>query len=1242
MFDDKNMFLKRLIFLALALLLLSSCATFAPQFKADWENPTYPAQKEIEKTFYLVGDAGISPMGGMSRALQAFNNYLENEKATEGDYTLFLGDNIYPAGLDPEGHPRRKQSENMIDAQFKAVKNFKGKTIFIPGNHEWYNGGVVGVARQEKYVETLFGGKDAFKPSNGCGLESINVSDDIQLIIIDTQWMLEDWNKSPTINENCDIKTREKFLLTLKLELEKNQNKTVVFAMHHPMYTNGNHGGYFALAKHLYPFQKKIPMPILASLVVQIRSQGGVSVQDRYNELYNNFMGQLQRIAKDNQRLVFVSGHDHNLQYIEKDGFRQIVSGAGSKESYASTGRDGYFSTGEQGFAVLDVFKDGSSWVRYFVAGEGMKPELIFQKEVISQPKKLDVSNFPEVYPQEYTVPIYRQDSIREALFFKTVWGAKYKNAYSQPVTAPVASLDTLFGGLTVVREVKGKDYSALLLTDSKGNKYRMRAMAKNSLKISKEIVFEESADPSKDESDAPKLKNQNVDFYTASHPYAELAIPNMAKAVGIFYTKPELFYVPKQRSLGNFNEQFGDDIYLVSIEPSENSDSEKLFEYPDDVETTDDILIKMRKTGDVFVDEENYIKSRLFDMLIGDWDREPDHWQWAKYFNQYRKNVFVPIPTNRDNAFSSFEGNILDITQSLFSGTKESHVYGENLNDLKWFNQEGIILDRALIRNSGRAQWKYLAEIIQETLSDEVIDEAFRNIPVEVQDEALEDIVKKLKGRRGNLVDIADRYYSYLAYQQTIVGTDYDDLFEITRMPEGKTKIRSFSTRKGIKSDTLIDRTFNSKDTKELWIYGLAGNDKFVVDGEDKDLIFMRLIGGMGNDIYDLKNGKRIKIYDYEGREDSIVNKKEGIIRLTNVYNLNTYDYRKQIKRSKGFISAVGYNPDDGFRAAMQFVYRVDNFQRNPFSQKHTFNAAYFTDINSFEISYEGEFANIKNDLNLSFGGRMTSPNYTINFFGYGNETENPQDSQGYEFNRVEVQQFSGNVGLLRNSNFGSFFKVQTTFDAYEVNDSPTDFIGTESVLNKNETNYFATVEGIYNYRSYDEILNPSVGMMFDLNVGVTDNFERLDDVFGFVKSRIGFYNSLIQNSNIVLKTDVRYQVNIGENYQFYQAANLGGDNGLRGYREQRFTGKSFLVGNADLRYSLPDFKIGLYPLQIGIYTGADLGRVWLKDHNSDKWHNSYGGGLWINGAGGLNANLNLFNSREGARLTFGLGFDF
>src|SRR5690606_5975586 len=198
---------------------------------------------------------------GLSDGLQAFQNHISN-KNTEGDYVVFLGDNIYPSGLPDVDENGRENAENSLNAQIKSVKDFKGKTVFIPGNHDWYANGLEGLKREENYIEGTLG-KKTFLPENGCPLESVDISETIQLIIIDTQWYLENWDDEPTINEDCEIKTRERFFEEVEGEIKKAQNKTVVFAMHHPMYTNGSHGGYVAASKHIFPFQQKIPLPII-------------------------------------------------------------------------------------------------------------------------------------------------------------------------------------------------------------------------------------------------------------------------------------------------------------------------------------------------------------------------------------------------------------------------------------------------------------------------------------------------------------------------------------------------------------------------------------------------------------------------------------------------------------------------------------------------------------------------------------------------------------------------------------------------------------------------------------------------------------------------------------------------------------------------------------------------------------------------------------------------------------------
>ncbi len=1239
--------LKLFPFYFLILALCISCATYSPQYRNTETSYSYPTTKTIEQTFYLVGDAGKSPMGGMSDGLTAFKNFIK-DKNTEGNFTIYLGDNIYPDGLPPETSPDRARAEYMLDAQIDAAANFKGQVYFIPGNHDWYSNGLGGVYREQNYLEAKYDGENVFQPMDGCPLKSVSVSPNIQLIMIDSQWYLEDWNIHPTMNQNCEIKTREKFFIELELELEKNKNKSVVFAMHHPMFTNGTHGGFFGAKKHLYPTQKKIPLPGLSSLVAQIRAQGGVSVQDRYNELSNKFMNRLAVVAKKHGNLVFASGHEHTLQHIEKDGLIQIQSGSGAKSGFASLGKDGLFSYGGQGFAVYDIFTDGSSYVRYYGADEAKEPTLLYEKQIFKAKDTFINSAIASNFPKTIETPIYKQDSISEALFFKTVWGRKYKKAFATPVTAAVGNLDSLYGGLSVVRESNNKDYKNLLLMDKAGNLYNMRALKKQALKFVdlKSRVKNDNPESGNVEdsqnSDFVAPDEYGSEFYTASHPYAALAIPTLADSINIFQNRPNLFYIPKQEALKNYNVDFGDELYYISVAPSENNEGDRIFRYANDIETTDDILLKLRNAKNVKIDEQTYIKARLFDMLIGDWDREPDHWRWALYGTRGTDSLYVPIARDRNDAFASLDGDILDVARSILGSSHQRHLYTENLTDFEWFNAEGLILDRALLQLSSVKQWKFVAEQIQNTLTDEVIDIAFENVPFNTRDESLEETIKTLKARRDNLETIAESYYEYLNKLRTIVGTDGPNYFEILRLPEGATVVKEYSYTDGVKGKLEKEVTYYDEKTKQVWVYGLDGDDVFEVTGDGECKTLVRLIGGHGNDTYTIKNGHRTRVYDHRSMPNTVTERDGGVARFTDLYTLNTYDYRKQVSGESNLVATAGYNPDDGVRLGLQYIYEVNGFSRNPFSKQNRFNAGYYFDTSSFDLAYQGEIANLYKTLNLSFGARVTSPNYIQNYFGYGNETPNLQDEFDYDANRVEVQTYSANVGLLRNSYFGSFFKLQTRLEAISINSPVAGIENPKNTSIEGKSNFYATLEGIYSYRSFDDARNPARGMLFDLNAGMTENFNELERFFGFVNTRIGFYNSLESTEKLVLKTNVQSQFNIGNRFDFHQAANLGGGNGLRGFREERFSGKTSVVGSADVRYSFNEFKIELFPIQIGIYTGADLGRVWTPSGSSKRWHNSYGAGFWANGRGGFTVTSSIFHSTEETRFVFGLNFGF
>ena len=1228
----------KILLLIFFLAVAHGCASYKAQYLDEEDKQNVFPEKEVDKVFYLVGDAGLSPMNGMSQALTAFKTYI-SDKETQGDYTLFLGDNIYPAGLPKMGHKYRGTAENMLNAQVKSVAEFKGQSIFIPGNHEWYADGVRGVRLEEEYIKEALD-DNSFFPEKGCGLKTIEVSETIHMIIIDTQWYLENWDHHPNINDDCDIKTRERLMLEVENEVKQNHGKTIVFAMHHPLYTNGAHGGQFAIEKHLFPLQKHIPMPILASLVAQIRAQGGVSIQDRYNELYNDLMDRLETVATENGKIVFVSGHEHTMQYIDNGNIKQVVSGAGSKSSFVNLKNYGVFAYGREGFAVLTVFKDGSSWVQYF-GTENNIPQLLFQKEVYPAEEPFDHSKLSDSFPKEVEVPIYADGEKEQASISQMLLSDDYLNIYATPIKAPVATLDTLYGGLEVVRMGGGQQTKSLRLKTKDGRELKMKALRKTPTKYLEKVLSKNSYVT--DDFERTEIETIILDYYTATHPYAFMAIPKLSDAAEIYHTNPKIVYVPKHRALGNYNSNFGGQLYMIEELPEENYTDERNFGYANDIESTYDIIEKVRQNESYKIDENAYIRARLFDMLVGDWDRHQDQWRWAQFNQENGDKVYKPIPHNRDQVFSNFSGPLLNLVKILSGSSRQLQLYDSNLTDVRWMNSAGVKLDRALIQQSDKEVWLKQAQFIQEHVTDDVIEQAFKEIPAEVQDSIISEIKVHLKGRRQNLQDIASRYYNYLNELVVLSGTDKADHFEITRLDKNKTQVKISSMTDGEINAPYVDRTYDRTVTKELWIYGLNDNDTFVVNGKGKNLIFTRIIGGPGNDIYDIKEGKRVKIYDHRSRENTVVSKNGANFRFTDVYNLNVYNFEKTLTRNTRLTPNLGYNPDDGILVGASAVYTVNGFQRNPFSQQHAFHAQYAFDTHGFRLDYEGEFANFFLDWNLNIGGLFTNRSNTNNFFGYGNQTEN--DAEGYEYNRVKNSMYSGHFGVVKRSAFGSDYGVRVLLESVQLVDSDDRFI-TDVVPASNvsfyERHYFGALEASYEYLSADNKINTSKGMTFDLDIGVKTNLQELKKLYGYINSSVGFYNALTKDKTLVLKTDVRGQFRFGNDYLFYQAANIGGESGLRAYRNERFTGRNSLVGSADVRYSLPSLRIRLLPVQFTLFAGGDLGRVWYPGDHSDKWHNDYGGGIRITAAKSLSGTFNLFTGEEGSRFSFAVGFNF
>jgi predicted phosphodiesterase len=1229
--------MKHLLSLLTFSVLISACATLQMQVVKKHQYTPKKDTSKIIHSFYLIGDAGNSKIGQKDAAL----SYLEEEiKKEKKDATLiFLGDNIYEKGIPEKKNKNYKLAKHRLKVQTDIGKKFPGKTIFIPGNHDWYSG-LEGLKRQEKLVEKALG-KNTFLPEKGCPLEKIEVNDAINIIFVDTHWYVTNWDKHPGINDGCEIKTREKFFDEFEGLLKKSQGKTTLVAMHHPMFTNGSHGGYYSFKSHLQP------IPILGTIKNILRKTSGVTNTDQQNEKYNQLRKRVISLAQQNEKVLFVSGHEHSLQYIVQDNIPQIVSGSGSKKTATKNVNGGVFSYGTQGFARLDVFEDGASTVHYYSAKDR---KIVFEANVFKKNNPIEFKDYTNAKLQVKVAAIYTEEEVTKSDFHKFLWGKRYRKFFGQKVLAPSVNLDTLYGGLTPVRKGGGHQSKSLRLVDKKGREYVMRALRKNAVQYLQAVAFKDQYV----EGQFKKTYTQDLllDVFTGSHPYAPFTIGSLAAAIDVYHTEPILFYVPKQVGLKEFNSDFGNELYMIEARTADGHGDKKYFGFSDEIISTDDLRENLAKDEKYILDEACYIRARLFDMLIGDWDRHQDQWRWAE-FKENGKIIYKAVPRDRDQAFSVFsDGFLMNTITSVIPALQGMRSYKEDIKNPRYFNLSGYPLDMRLIKEATKSDWDAQVRIIQHQITDEVIETAFLKFPKEVRDETIDAIKRKLKGRRKNLQKISDNYFSHLNKFQVITGTDKDDWFEMNRFENGDTEIIGYRIKGGKKADTFHKRRYKKEVTKDIWIYGLDDDDRFVVNGTaGKAPINIKLIGGLNNDIYEINTPKAVIVYDHKSKKNTF-NTKNFKKRITDDYKKNTYNYKKLKNKSNLISPTVWYNPDDGIKLGITNTILINDFERNPFTTKHVIKGYYFTATNGYEIRYNGEFANVVRNWNLGFKAQFNSPNYAINFFGYGNNSFNPKTSKNKnrDFNRVRIRKAIAGTFLKWRGELGARITLAANFQNFDVEKTSGRFLETHYDASNNifKAQNFLNIEGRYYYKHSDNPAFTTLGLEFDALLGHTRNLNKISN-FSYAKSSIAITHKLIPSGKLVLASKIQGRFTFGENFEFYQGATVGGNKGLRSYRNERFTGKNAFYQTTDIRYNISNLRTAILPIHIGIYSGFDYGKVWGKPNNltemqeeNNIYKTSYGGGIFLNATNMLTTSIGIFNGNEGARITYNLGFSF
>ena len=1185
-------------------------------------------QDSIIHTFYLVGDAGNLDQDKAFHNMNILKDSLA--KASANSTLLFLGDNIYPVGMPKKDDKNRPLAEKKMDNQISLATNFAGKTIFIPGNHDWYNNGIKGLKREEDYVIEKLNDKSAFSPRNGCPIETRKINKKLTLILIDTEWILADWSKNPGINEKCEFKTREDFYTEFEDQLNKNQNKTIVVATHHPLITHGSHGGFYSWEKQLFPLENKIPLPILAIGINLIRATGGITHQDISNQNYKNLADRLKTLIGGRKNVVVVSGHDHNLQYIEQGDIRQIVSGAGSKTESAKAVGNNDFSYGKNGYAELKISKSGNAEVSFFSLNQE-KSDLLFRKTVLGKEEKI-VKDYPKNFSEYSQASIYDSAMTKKNKFYEFLWGKHYREYYSKKVNVENLALDTLFGGVKTDRAGGGHQTKSLRLETKNGNEYVIRALKKSGVRFLQSVAFKNQYVV--DDFAGSYADKFLLDFYTTSHPYTPLVIGEMADKLGIRHTTPKLFYIPKQKTLKNFNENFGDELYYLEDRPMETEEN------PNKVVGTDEVILNLAKDEKYKIDEKSWIKARLFDMLIGDWDRHHDQWK----FEARKENgnvIYSPIPKDRDQAFTKYDGLVTGIIME-FPELKHMQTFDNEIESVKWFNREPYPLDLVFAKNSIQKDWQKEAEFIQNNLNENDIRLAFKNLPKEFQDDVSEDLIKKLLIRKKDLPKYASQYYHLLNQKVILTGTDKKDRFVITRLPNNETEIKIIRLKKS-GEELQSSKLYSGKITKEILLYGLDDDDEFLVEGNEKSTIKLSLLGGLDNDKYSISNSKKVKIFDYKTKKNDFENKGNSRLILTDDYDINQYNYRNpKYNVFTTFING-GFNPDDDVIIGGNAVYTVNDFIKNPFAQKHHFIANYFTGTNGYEFAYNGVFPKYGGGWFYGLDTRITSSHYIKNFFGIGNKSVNPKDEFGDNFNNVRAREFAFSPSINWNKN-SSTFSAKLNYEILRIEKTENRFVSLRNVVNEDvfHSKHFGGADLSFVYENFDNPANPKLGMKFDIRTVYNLNLQNTNRQYASIETGLGFLHYLTNNKKLVWSSYAKAKWLLGNDYEFYQMATLGGNHDLRGFSFNRFYGKNSLFQTSDLRYEVGKIKNSILPLTYGFFGSFDLGRVWVPNEYSKKWHNSFGGGFWLNAVDAISVNASYFKSSDGGRVVVGIGGTF
>lgn len=810
----------------------------------------------------------------------------------------------------------------------------------------------------------------------------------------------------------------------------------------------------------------------------------------------------------------------------------------------------------------------------------------------------------------------------------KKFWmGSNYRREWRTPIRVPVLNLTTEKGGLTPVKQGGGKQTRSLRVADASGKEYNLRSIEK--FITSKSLPADLQSEAAED---------LMADGISASYPYAALSVPVLAEAAGIPYLKLKVVYIPDDPKLGEYREDFRN--LLVYME-------EKLPEGVDKGYDTEEVVEELKKDNDNTVDQRALLKARILDMFVMDFDRHEGQWEWAAVDKKKGKQYY-PIPKDRDQAFYINQGVLPHIVQWPWL-VPQLEGFKAKAKNIKRFNFAARNLDRFFLNQLQEQDWINTTADFLSKMTDAVIDKALAQQPPEIRGLSTARIAATLKQRRDNLAGDVMEYYRFLSEYVNITASDKPELFDITRNEDGSVRLRVVKiTDKADSFMIIYDRHFNPEHTQELRLYGFGGDDKFIVRG-NKDKIKVRIIGGEGSDSFETPDSGEGTIV-YDGREGD--NKITGGLKskmandtIVNSFERLYYRYNQVIP----FVS-VGYNPDDGVYLGGWMKITHHGFRKDPYKNSHTITLNHALATRAFNFRYNAEFIGVfGRRSDLLFEADIKSPHIT-NFFGYGENSVYDKNQPGrFRFYRARYSLGDFSLELRKNFSEKVIMTLGPAFQIFKLNPderhNKSRYIVQWSSHGLDPATLFAR-QSYFGGRfslsadTRDNKILPGKGINWFTVVRHLSGLNDASYKVTQLNSDLTFHLTLIKKT-VVIANRIGGGHNFGD-FEFYQAQYLGNEDHLRGFRKNRFAGRSKLYNNLEMRIRLANFKTYLFPGSLGILGFYDTGKIWSDDDPGNKWLSGYGGGFWISPVRRMVFTFTYTTSKEDRIPLMGINWQF